>query len=463
MPSPLARRPALACSLALVAALACAHEEQRPQARDPSPPTLDAERDRTRRCMTLAEALYGATYPRQVIALSAGSPRMDADDESLAPLLACLVRARNEGERWPDALVRSLAHGHAAAVWSSRLSDDERVARLERERVRPEVTHYWRARIAADDDDARTQLLLALERAPRFAPASLALALSFVDAGRPDDATALLANVPEAARPDVQAYVRAAGALAAGERHQAAALLEALARGEIAATAPDGPDALALRSEALPDPAPLLCEVGRAHVAAGERADALRVYRLAACFSELTALYLDEGDAFSALLTSFWASPTAHVRALEAAGAHGLLRRRIEEAARRCEALLGGARCEEHRARLATLESASPDDGSNAASLSDDEPVRRALGVILHDDETALLEGPPPDAATVEVVDVVVGARGDRILVHALQPSEARAGLPDATRPGLALVEKTPQGWRATRFTKEMALSPGGA
>lgn len=459
----------LACLLLLVSAIGCAHDRERPRTTEPTPPTAEEERDRTRRCMTLAEALYGASYPREVIARSSGSPRMNADDDALAPLLACLHRARLDDERWPDALVRSLANAHGAAVWASRMPSDERLMRLEDTRLRADVTHYWRARVEGPSSDEHERLLrLSLEANPSSAPARLALALALVRAERPEEGDALLEGLSAEVRPDAQAYVRAAALLSRGERHQAAALLEGVLDGKHASTSPDGPDALALRTETLPDPKPLLCAVGRAHAAASERSAAVSAYRTAACFEELTALYLDEGDAFSALLASFHASPEAHVRAIEAAGADGLLRERLEGQVRRCEALLGGERCDEHRARLQALVSRGDAKRRSPAGASDDEVLRRALGIVLHDDETALLARQPdasPEAAlepAVEVIDVVADPRGERVLVQALQPSAPRPGLPDAVRASPVLVTRTAQGWRAVRFTREMALSLGG-
>lgn len=449
-----ARARPLACLLLLVGALACAHEPKSPRASEPTPPSADDERESTRRCMSLAEALYGASYPREVIARASGSLRMDADDEALAPLLACLHRARLDEERWPDALIRSLAHAHGAAVWASRMPTEERLARLEHARVRADVTHYWRARVEGSSSEHEPLLRRALEARPGSVPASLALALEQVRQGRAEEGEALLTKLPAEVRPDLQAYVRAAASLARGERHQAASLLEELYRGQLPSTAPDGPEALALRSERLPDVAPLLCAAGRAHASAGERADALRAFQSAGCFEELTALHLEEGDAFSALLASFFASPEAHVRALEASSAHGLLRARLESLARRCEALHGGERCEEHRARLVDLERRSSSQRQDTlSSLEREEVLRLALGLLSHDDEAAL--------PALENADIVLDPRKGRVLVHALQPSPPEPGLPEGTRSLTVLVEKTAQGWRAARLTREMALSPG--
>lgn len=485
-------------ALAPLVAAACEHTPAPVAVRDPDPPGLIEERERSMACITLAEALYGASAPRQVISRAGGSLRMSADDESLVPLTDCLESAAREGpRRWPEPVVRSLANAYGAALSTSRMPADEVRDRLEHYSVREDVTLFWRARLTTTTTRERERLLrLALQERPSFSAASLALAAVLVEQKRADEAPLVLEAVPESHRPDLRAFVQSAALASRGERHQASALLEKIARGEVPKTAPNGPDALALRLLPAPLTGPLLCEVGRAHEAAAERTDALRVYRAGACFSELTTLHLQEGDAFSALLTSFWAAPEEHERALEGAKAFTMLHALLEPKLRACESLQGGARCDEHRARLEALAASTPPPSDVTAD--EDEIVRRALGVLLFDDDSTLLqpasEGPVPEllvrvprallreragtgvielvgartpwpaaiadsTALIDVVEIVSQPNGTRALVQALQL--ARDGV-SRINGGLAVVEKTPDGWRAARFTREMALSPGG-
>ncbi len=476
-------------------------------------------------CLTLGEALYGATATRQVIAEAARSPRMTADEESLAPLVDCLERANAaSAERWssawPDAALRSLANGYGAALVGSRLPRDEirtRLAWLEHDSGVPaDVARLWRARLPGTPLAAQAaELRRALELNPDNPAASLALALVLVEQGGAAEAEALRDKTPDDMRPDLHAVISAAALLARGERHQASALLERVARDGLPDTAPNGPDALALRLLPAPSSAPLLCAAGRSHEEAGERTDALRVYRAGGCFAEVTSLYLDEGDTFSALLASLQAPAEVRERAFTAASAHGLLEQHLAATLGTCERLGGGARCAAHRAKLEGARSLVPGSrGDAAVSAERDEIIRRALGLLFLDNEDALLHARPlegdaevlyvvrgseralidrpetgvverallspglipstgiepdyDDGLQVEILDVIEDGRGGRALVHALQvgDDEAAGGPLARRRGGLALVEETAQGWRARRvpahFPSPMALSPAG-
>lgn len=452
---------------AVLGVVACRHTDDPAATKDPDPPSGDEERERTMRCIALGEALYGATAPRQVIARSSRSLRMSADDESLATLLACLSRGtllEEAGSAWPEPVVRSLANAYGAALLTSAFTFADLDERLMRHDLRRDVTLFWRARLLPLPPERQEALLReALEENPRFTAASLALASVLVEEGRAEEAAVIVEPVPPHDRPDLRAFILGAAAAARGDRHQASALLEQVARVEMA-TAPDGPDALALRLLPTPPPSPLLCELGFAHQQAGERQDALRAFRAGECFAALTRLYLDEGDTFSALVTSSWAPDEERERASEAAGAHHSLRARLESKLKACAAFEGGARCDEHRQRLDSLLPAPSSAqraleariAAPAPSVWQDEVTGQPVtedDVVLHPAHAALLEDEECPAFT----SVARASSAGRTFVLGLVPRVPGACDPEAAAYGLVVEES--DGARRGPFEIDLPLS----
>lgn len=373
--------------LLLLLTAACATPQQAPPS-DPKPPARQALRSRDIWCLKLAESTLGATDARDVIQAIRISPRFDADEDTLAPLLDCATLLEKTRSPAARAMVRPLMHAYGLAlVRSQALDDDEKRTLLDRARP-PDVALFWRAQHAllrGAPDEALAHL--DAPEAPSFTAARLLRALALARAGAADDALALAAPLAEVHPPFVAA-VRAEVNEARSQPQEALAALRVVLAADPPAKVEDDPDLLALRSLPLPEPRAVHCRRGKLLEAKGEPAPALAAYREGRCSDELVAALLRTGrpfDALVALRREGRDDPATTRSALEALGRTRSLLRLVERQLEVCDRLQGGARCDAQRARADTLRAElttpahrEPDFPGLLARLAEEDPPAAA-------------------------------------------------------------------------------------
>jgi tetratricopeptide (TPR) repeat protein len=371
-------RAATALAL-LTLTLSCAGAEPARRA-DPEPPSRDARRDRLVRCVQLAEAMQRAERGRHVIDAVRISPRFEADDETLEPLLTCLGRIRSRPSLDGRArFVRVMEHAYGLAVVQSRTLDDaDKLARLRQHISQRDVAAYWlaRLRLSVDDTDgALHDLEGALRANPELHAARLLQAEVHVAREAPQAARAALQAAPPGLRGDLQAWVRARAADGEGDPAAALEAYElALSLAADAKVPEADPDSIAARSLPRVDAPAVHCRTGALHEAAGTAPErAAEAYERGGCAEPLARLEMSRGRPFEALLAIKGGGlflPSLLVDIYAALGARRSAREVLRGQLEVCERLEGGERCVEQRARM---------DGLAAESTATDAATRGRL------------------------------------------------------------------------------------